>query len=513
MGSMLSKVLSAAVHGIDGYAVTVEVDISAGLPSLATVGLPDAAVKEARDRVASAVRNSGYDFPIRKVTVNLAPADIRKEGASFDLPIAIGILAASEAVKDRRLGGWCLVGELALDGTLRPVKGILPIALAAQADGLQGLILPRANHKEARVVRGLKIFAADKLGDVVEFLNAEEEPALRDSVAPEPFAPAPDAELDFAEVKGQAFCKRALEVACAGGHNVAMVGPPGSGKTMLSRRLVTILPPITFEESIETTKIHSVAGFVSRDGGLVGQRPFRSPHHTISAVALVGGGQLPRPGEISLAHNGVLFLDELPEFHRDALEVLRQPLESRKVVISRARDTLTLPASFMLVAAMNPCPCGYRGHPSRPCVCTPFQVQKYAARISGPLLDRIDIHLEVPALRIDELTHDGAPAEPSAAIRERVQKARETQRRRFKGSSVHCNAQMSPRQTRKFCALDGEGRTLLKSAVERLGLSARAFDRILKVARTVADLEGSEPIRPEHLAEAIRYRTLDRTWN
>lgn len=515
---MLSKTTSASVYGIDGYLVTVEVDIAPGLPSLSTVGLPDASVKEARDRVVAAIRNSGFDFPVRKITVNLAPADIKKEGAAFDLPIAIGILAAAEAVKSDHFHDWCLVGELALDGTLRPVRGMLPIAIEVRSKKIKGMILPNANVKEASVVKGIDVFGAGSLKEVIEFLNSEK-PDTHQKVPADVVSNVPEKiEHDFADVKGQAFSKRALEVASAGAHNVLMIGPPGSGKTMLSKRIASILPPLNFEESIETTKIHSVSGLLSRQQGLVMCRPFRSPHHTISDIALIGGGQTPRPGEVSLAHNGVLFLDELPEFHRNVLEVLRQPLEAREVVVARAKETLTFPANFMLIAAMNPCPCGFFSHPLRECVCTPYQIQKYMAKISGPLLDRIDIHLEVPALKIDEMTSDGEMQERSEQIRERVIHAREIQKERFNGSTplttrgtkIYANAQMSAKQTKKFCELDSEGKTLLRSAIERLSLSARAYDRILKVARTVADLASSSQIQVPHLAEAIQYRSLDR---
>lgn len=507
---MLSKTLSAAVYGIDGILVTVEVDIAPGLPTLSTVGLPDAAVREARDRVISAIRNSGYDFPIKKITVNLAPAELKKEGTAFDLPIAAGILAASECVKEAQLRDWCLVGELALDGSLRRVKGVLPVAIEARRRGLKGVIVPEANAPEARVVSGLQVFAAASLRAVVDFLN-EETPEAASGNHETAVRPSAVSDLDYCDVKGQGFAKRALEIAAAGGHNAILVGTPGSGKTMLARRITTILPPLSFEESLETSKIHSVAGLLPKGGGLIAERPFRAPHHTISHIALVGGGQFPRPGEASLAHHGVLFLDELPEFQRRALEVLRQPLESGDVVISRAKESLAFPARFMLVAAMNPCPCGYEGHPTRPCACTPLQVQKYRSKLSGPLIDRIDLHLEIPALKLDELTSEEARAESSAAIRKRVEAARRVQSERFRGTAAFTNAQMNASQTKAHCQPEPEAKRLLKSAIERLGLSARAYDRVLKVARTIADLGAADRIEAGHVAEAIQYRALDRS--
>jgi magnesium chelatase family protein len=506
---MLARVLSGALMGIDGLMVEVEVDIALGLPQLATVGLPEGAVKESKDRVRSAIKNSGYEFPQRRITVNLAPADLKKEGSAYDLPIAIGILAAHGVLKKDLLSSYALLGELSLDGRIKSIHGALPLAVMAKEKGLKGLILPVDNAQEAAVVQGVEVIGVSTLAEALGFLRDEHSLSPTRIDLEEMFAAHSHYELDFSEVKGQEHVKRALEVAAAGGHNVLMVGPPGSGKTMLARRLPTILPNMTLAEAIETTKVHSVAGLM--DGqAIVAVRPFRAPHHTISDAGLVGGGTIPRPGEVSLAHNGVLFLDELPEFRKNVLEVLRQPLEDMHITISRAIGSVTYPANLMLVCAMNPCPCGFLSDPQRECTCAPPQIQRYRARISGPLLDRIDIQVEVPTVKYRELA-EASGGEPSQAIRTRVNRARQRQLERFSQRKIFCNAQMSSRDIRSVCQPDGAGERLLETAMERLGLSARAYTRILKVARTIADLEEAPKITSAHISEAIQYRSLDRS--
>jgi magnesium chelatase family protein len=510
---VLFKTQSAALFGIDAYLVEVEVDLAqGGMGTFTTVGLPDAAVKESRERIRAAIKNCGFNFPTyQNITINLAPADVKKEGSGFDLPMALGILGATGAFFGRTLEEFLFVGELALDGTVRPVKGALPIAVAAREKGIARLIVPEANAREAAVVEGVSVYAVRSLPQVVDLVNdAEAAQPVRVDPA-EMVAEHADYGVDLRDVRGQQHAKRALEVACAGGHNLIMIGPPGSGKTMLAKRVPTILPPLTLEEAIQTTKIHSVSGLLKDSVGLVGTRPFRSPHHTISDAGLIGGGTIPHPGEVSLAHNGVLFLDELPEFQRNALEVLRQPLEDGVVTISRAAVSLTFPARFVLVAAMNPCPCGFFNDPTRECRCTPPIIQRYVSKISGPLLDRIDIHIDVPAVRYKEL-RGPAPGEGSGEVRARVAAAQQRQLARFGGEKFYANAQMASRLIRKYCRIDADSEKLLETAITRLGLSARAHDRILKVARTIADLDGAERISSKHLSEAVQYRTLDRTY-
>ncbi len=508
---MLIKCYTAALQGINAALITVEVHATSGY-DFSLVGLPDNAVKESHDRIFAAIQVNGLNTPRRALTINMSPADLKKEGASYDLPLAVGMLAATEQVNTRLLDHFVMVGELSLDGSLQPVHGVLPIALMTKEQGFKGIILPEANAREAAVVEGIEVYGMNHLLDVIRFLEGTFIPQPLHINAAEEFAQAAyTADIDFSDVRGQENVRRAMEVAAAGGHNMLMVGPPGAGKSMIAKRLPTILPPLTLDEALETTKIHSVVGLLQRDQSLIIHRPFRSPHHTITDVALCGGGSNPHPGEISLAHNGVLFLDELPEYKRATLEVLRQPLEDRHITVARSKTAIDYPASFMLVAAMNPCPCGHYGenNPLHPCVCTPGQIHRYRDKISGPLLDRIDIQVPIQAVSYDQL-RSMQPGESSADIRTRVVKARQIQAMRFAGTAIHCNAQMTSKQVRQYCTLDAKCDQQLENAMKTLGLSARAYDRILKVARTIADLSGIETIQLPHIMEAISYRQLDR---
>jgi len=505
---MLANVFSSSVIGIDAYTVAVEVDISRGLPSFSTVGLAEGAVRESKDRVKAALKNSGYNFPADRITVNLAPADIKKEGSGFDLPIAIGILAANGIIPHSALTDHLIIGELSLDGSIRPIRGALSMAIMAKEVGLKGIYLPLENAMEAGVVGKINVYPVHALSELVQSLNGIE-CLVPIQIDPDFMGTQQNYDVDFSDVRGQENVKRALEIAAAGGHNVLMIGPPGAGKTMLAQRLSTILPNLTFGESLETSKVYSVMGLMPKGKGLLTIRPFRAPHHTISDAGLIGGGQIPKPGEVSLSHNGVLFLDEMPEFKKNVLEVLRQPMENGFVTISRASSTVTYPANFILVGAMNPCPCGFFGDPKRECTCSYKEIQRYRARISGPLMDRIDIHIDVPSVPFRDLTGT-SQGQSSFDISRRVIKARSIQENRFHKSKIHTNAMMNSRQIRKFCQIDEKSNSLLEMAMEKFGLSARALSRILKISRTIADLVGSQNIEQIHIAEAIQYRSLDR---